>query len=456
MTVDLSPDANDPAARAAQILVEVFSDYTTRFKALTREAQGWFERREWTQAQKGAVRRLDLYADAVAAAKVQLRRRLGDQVDDRSLWEDIKTAYARRIADRADEEVAETFFNSVTRAVLTTVGVDEAVEFIWFDIEMLPSGDELPTYKSFHRLDDTRAVVQQILQHFAFRVDYRDAEVDATKAAKAIDDFLADRWSFAVFDVIEVATPIFYRNKGAYLVGRVRRGIRVVPVVFALENGPDGIYVDAVLLQEDLVSMIFSFARSYFFVDAVRPVELIGFLRSIMPLKPVAELYIALGYIKHGKTVRYRHIYRHLQHSTDRFRFAEGTKGMVMVCFTLPSLDVVFKIIRDTFDYPKNVTPAEVKQRYDLIFKHNRVGRLIDAQEFEKLRFSKDRFEPELLEELERLAANTVQITDTEVVFAHCYTERRVVPRRHRRPRYHGSHEVVTGAGPFRGRATTR
>lgn len=428
MTAEPSTDPQALAESSAQILVQVFSDYVTRFKAITREAKGWFERCQWAEAQKGAVRRLDLYGAAVAQAKAEMRRRLGTSLENRALWAEIKREYARRIADRAEEEIAETFFNSVTRAVLTTVGVDEKVEFVFFDIEMLPSGDELPTYRSFHRLDDTRSVVQDILRSFAFEVPYRDAAEDAEKAARTIDAFLAKRWTFADFDTIEVAAPIFYRNKGAYLVGRIRRGIRLVPVVFALHNDDDGIYLDAVLLQEDLVSMVFSFARSYFFVDAVRPVELIGFLRSVMPLKPVAELYIALGYIKHGKTVRYRHLYRHLKHSSDRFRFAEGTKGMVMICFTLPSLDLVFKLIRDTFDYPKTSTPMQVKQAYDLIFKHNRVGRLIDAQEFEQLRFAKDRFEPDLLEELQKLAANTVQITDDEVIFAHCYTERRLNP----------------------------
>ena len=37
----------------------------------------------------------------------------------------------------------------------------------------------------------------------------------------------------------------------------------------------------------------------------------------------------------------------------DRFVQAEGTRGMVMIVFTLPSYDVVFKLIRDHFDQPE-------------------------------------------------------------------------------------------------------
>ena len=58
-----------------------------------------------------------------------------------------------------------------------------------------------------------------------------------------------------------------------------------------------------------------------------------------------------------------------------------------MVCFTLPSFDVVFKVIRDRFPYPKNVLREEVMAKYQLVFKHDRAGRLVDAQEFRRLRF---------------------------------------------------------------------
>lgn len=414
--------------RGTDVVLSAFAQYMTDFRAMSRAARGWFEQRQWHEAQAGAIRRLDLYAQAVAGARTALKAALGAQLHLHEVWEGMKLAYARRIADRVDEELAETFFNSVTRAVLTTMGVDAKIEFVWFDIEILPSGDELPTYRTFHRLHDTREVVDAVLDAFTFSVPWADKDGDAREVARRVDTFLAAQWSYSAFDAIEVAEPIFYRNKGAYLVGRIRRGIRVVPFVLALMSDEAGIRVDAVLMEEDAVSMVFSFARSYFFVDPVRPVELIGFLRSIMPLKPVAELYIALGFVKHGKTVRYRHLYRHLDHSSDRFAEARGIKGMVMICFTLPSYDIVFKVIRDRFAAPKKTTRQLVQQSYDLVFKHDRVGRLIDAQEFEHLRFRRDRFEAGILKELMEEAASSVTVTDDEVIIHHAYTERRLNP----------------------------
>jgi isocitrate dehydrogenase kinase/phosphatase len=73
---------------------------------------------------------------------------------------------------------------------------------------------------------------------------------------------------------------------------------------------------------------------------------------------------------------------------------------MVMAVFVLPGFDVVFKVIRDRFEPPKTVTADEVKQKYRLVFRHDRAGRLVDAQEFEHLEFDRARFDPELLENL--------------------------------------------------------
>ena len=186
--------------------------------------------------------------------------------------------------------------------------------------------------------------------------------------------------------------------------------------------------VDAILFNENEVSIVFSFTRSYFHVDMERPHELVDFLKSIIPLKRRAELYIAIGFNKHGKTELYRDLLRHLEHSTDQFEIARGEKGMVMTVFTLPSYDMVFKIIKDRIDPPKTVTRQEVIERYDLVFKHDRAGRLVDAQEFEHLTFERNRFSDALLAELAVVAPKAVVVSDDTVDIKHLYIERRLVP----------------------------
>ena len=147
-----------------------------------------------------------------------------------------------------------------------------------------------------------------------------------------------------------------------------------------------------------------------------------------MPKKPVGELYTALGFNKHGKTELYRDLLRHLASSDDRFVEAPGTRGMVMLVFTLPSYDVVFKVIRDSFEPPKTSSRSDVLEKYRLVFRHTCAGRLADVQEFEHLSFPVARFDPALLARLLDSARETVEVVGDEVVLHHLFTERRLTP----------------------------
>jgi isocitrate dehydrogenase kinase/phosphatase len=156
--------------------------------------------------------------------------------------------------------------------------------------------------------------------------------------------------------------------------------------------------------------------------------EAVVFLKSLLPRKPVSELFTVLGRAKQGKTERYRELMHHLSTATDQFVHAPGERGLVMVCFTLPSFDVVFKIIRDKMAYPKNILREEVQAKYRMVFKHDRVGRLVDAQEFKRLRFPRALFAPALLEELFTETASTVHADGDNLIFDHLYIERRMTP----------------------------
>ena len=201
-----------------------------------------------------------------------------------------------------------------------------------------------------------------------------------------------------------------------------------MPLVIALKNTDGGVLVDAVMMREEDVSIVFSFTRSYFHVDLERVGEAVLFLKSMLPRKPVSELFTVLGRAKQGKTERYRELFAHLQRSSDQFVHAPGDRGLVMVCFTLPSFDVVFKVIRDRFAPPKNILRQDVMAKYEMVFKHDRAGRLVDAQEFRRLRFPRGRFAPELLAELTTETASTVHVEGADLIFDHLYIERRMTP----------------------------
>jgi isocitrate dehydrogenase kinase/phosphatase len=391
---------------------------------VTRHAREHFESANWHGVQRDAALRFDLYADAVNAGLVRLRPLLDAKVEDRPTWTALREAYAQAIAERGDVELAESFFNSFTRKIFHTIGVDPAVEFISSGAATPQRSQPEAATVRFPRTGSLRRLVREILEAYRFAPGWEDADGDAGRVAIAMEDRLDAR----EVREVELARPVFFRGKAAYLVGRVATDRGDLPLVLALTNPEGKIVVDAVLLDENDVSIVFSFARSYFFVEMEWPHEIVSFLKTIMPRKPVAELYNAVGCNKHGKTELYRSILHHLETTDDRFAIAPGQRGMVMSVFTLPGLDVVFKVIKDRFDYPKTVTHQEVRDKYRLVFRHDRAGRLVDAQEFEHLEFDGARFSEDLRRELAAVANETVEFRGDSVVIRHLYTERRLRP----------------------------
>ncbi len=413
------------AAQAIHIIRGAFDDWIDDFRSVTLRASDRFEQREWRKGQEDSVERLALFQRHVEAAVMNTRDLLADRACDRSLWREMKTAYGLVLDSRPTLQLADTFFSSVSRRIFATIGVDPDVEFVE-PLESAPHTNPQHVTRLFPCHGSIDDLLRHILEAYAFSVPYEDLDRDITLATSAIASVASPH----DIQAIELAGPVFFRNKGAYLVGRILcsagQGPLVIPLLHA--DGSRGITVDAILATEDEVSVVFSFTRSYFFVETDRPRDLVAFLHSIMPRKPIAELYIGIGRNKHAKREQYRHLQQHLKTSNDQFEIARGARGMVMIVFTLPSRDVIYKVFRDRFEYPKMTTRAQVMQKYELVFQHDRAGRLIDAQEFEYLEFDTQRFSHDLLHELTTCAAESVTIQGSHVVIKHLYTERRVAP----------------------------
>ncbi len=422
-------DPEDIAAWIADTVYAGYVEYIAAFQNLTRRAAANFTSRSWTSQDADAIKRLLVHTEIVQRTVAEVHPHLRTTPDRRGTWRTARTAYKRRITQRTDLELAETFFNSVTRRIFTTIGVDNDVELRWFGASTLPRGlGRSEMFGTWTRTGGSAAMVQSILESYDFGVPWADLVGDARRAGARIDAFLLDSWDTLDLDGIDMLATVFYRNKGAYLVGRLRHLNRVTPIVFPIIHGDGGIQIDTVLLTESQASRLFSFTRSYFFVETPKPAELVGFCKSMLPMKSISELYTSVGFHQHGKTTLYRSLYRHMQNSHDKIMRARGTPGMVMSVFTLVSFNVVFKIIKDRFDPPKNTTRQAVRDRYRLVAQHDRVGRMVDAHEFENLSFDRDRFDPDLLDELLTEASLTVRVEGDQVVISHVYTERQVYP----------------------------
>lgn len=412
----------------ARAIAEAHASFDARFRIVTRRARIRFEERDWKGMAADASQRLDVYGKSVTEAVANVSRLLGDRVGDRMVWVAIKAVYSGLIQEREDWELAETFFNSVTRRIFTTVGVDHQMEFVNTDFDSPPHEASQPVYRSYPEPGTTVDLIRAIIEDAGLDVSFRSLEQDCTTAAGVIGEQLRRVGALRVIDRAEVAQPVFFRGKAAYLVGRIYSGSHVLPIVLALLHTAEGAILDAVLLNENHVSILFSFARSYFHVDVDRPFDLILFLRSLMPRKRTSELYIAIGQHKHGKTVLYRELLSHMASTGERFAMARGTKGMVMQVFTLPGFDIVIKVIKDRFPSPKRTTRSDVRERYRLVFRVDRAGRLVDAQEYEHLLFDAARFSDDVLDLLTSECGRSVELSDQQVIIHHAYVERRVIP----------------------------
>jgi isocitrate dehydrogenase kinase/phosphatase len=413
----------------AQLLVDAFADYNADFRAITQRARQRFEERDWRGSQRDAVERIELYDKYVLGTVELMRHRLGDDVHERAVWSAIKRRFDEIVAPLPDSEFTRTFFSSVTRKTFGTVGVDPAIEFVALDLDPLASTHTQVETRLYPVRGDIELLAEELLADFRFRTPYRNFERSVKLVADELKALLASNPpEHRTIESIEVIKEVFYQMTRAYLVGRINGRGWTAPLVVALRNLESGVVVDAIMLEQGSVSILFSFTRSYFHVDLAHVGEVVKFLKTMLPLKRVSELFTVLGRAKQGKTERYRELFRHLQLSDDQFVLAPGERGLVMICFTLPSFDVVFKLIRDRFPVQKNILREDVLSKYELVFKHDRAGRLVDAQEFKRIKFPKSRFSPELLAEFEREAARTVHVEGDELVIEHVYVERRMTP----------------------------
>ena len=414
----------------ARCILAGFDKHYRLFRDAALKAKELYERAAWAEMRALARERIQMYDRRVEEGVEALLEHFPQAARDESLWPAIKLAYIGLLHEHKQPECAETFYNSVACQVLHRRHYHN--EFIFWRPAVATEHleGESPTYRCYYPLrDGLRRTLRIIAGSFNLANRWEDGERDIRNIVRALRAHFP-RPTKAHPDLqIQVIDSLFFRNKGAYVVGRLINAHRELPfAVPILQNERGELYLDALLVGEDELLVLFSFARAYFFVDMEVPAAYVSFLRWLMPKKPRAELYMAVGLAKQGKTLFYRDLHYHLKHSTDRFIIAPGIKGMVMLVFTLPSFPYVFKVIRDRFAPPKEIDRETVMERYLMVKLHDRVGRMADTLEYSRVALPVERFDAELVDELKRECASLVEFDREELIIGHVYIERRMQP----------------------------
>lgn len=414
----------------ARCILAGFDKHYRLFRAAAVKAKELYERAAWAEMRQLARERIQMYDRRVQEGVDDLLEHFPQAARDESLWPAIKLAYIPLLHEHRQPECAETYYNSVACAVLHRRHYHN--EFIFWRPAVATEhleGDS-PSYVCYYPLvDGLRRTLRKIATSFDLKNSWEQPQRDLRSIVHALRKHFP-RPTRAHPDLqIQVLRSLFFRNKGAYVVGRIINGNHEVPfAVPILQNARGELYADTLLIGEDQLLVLFSFARAYFFVDMEVPAAFVAFLRWLMPKKPRAELYMAVGLAKQGKTLFYRDLHYHLKHSTDRFVVAPGIKGMVMLVFTLPSFPYVFKVIRDRFAPPKESDRETVMEKYLMVKLHDRVGRMADTLEYSRVALPIERFDPELVEELKRECGSLIELDGDQLVIGHVYIERRMQP----------------------------
>ncbi len=418
----------DTANRIARTILDGFETHYRLFRQISRGAKERFEQADWQTSQQAARERIDYYDQRVIETTAKLAQTFSLSELDELLWQRVKVDYVRLLHLHKQPELAETFYNSVFCRLFHRRYYNNRNIFVWpaVSTEHIQSDHPVyhwyyPTREGFYR------VIGKLLDRFNLPFEHRRRDIRNVLAGIKKHFPCAESRS-QNFQLAVLNTP-FYRNKAAYLIGKVVNGMDETPFVIpVLNNERGGLYADTLLTGERCLSNVFSFTRAYFMVDMEVPSAVVEFLLRLMPRKTKAELYTALGLQKHGKTDFYRDFLQHLRYSGDEFVVAPGIKGMVMCVFTLPSYPYVFKVIKDRFAPSKEMTKEMVKDKYLMVKYHDRVGRMADSLEYSEVAFPLARFSRELLAELQREAPSAVEIEGDRVIVKHLYIERRMIP----------------------------
>ncbi len=420
----------DRIRMTAEWVLAQFEQFYTEFLGVPYQAKTAFEQQHHSTSIWLSRYRLSLYSSYIHRMGAYLKAIQPNVSVDASFLNQLEARFWRMVENRYESDVAYAFMHSIRRIVYR----DEwkPVEYaFWGSIE---NSEQYPAglLRKFEVDAPVSAdLLAEILRIPEFSVAYRDIDGDALAIARRIDR-LARRRDRDITD-IEMIDVGFFRNRGAYLVGKISFDDHsYAPLIIALLNGPDGIYCDAVILDEHLAHNLFSSTLANYHVTTPYYHELSAYLHSLMPHRALGLHYSTIGYNHVGKVAVIKELKQELEDSGGVLDNAVGEPGTVAIGFAGPQSAYNLKVIRNhpTSGYKWGEFEGidSVKQKYSRVHEINRTGSMLDNIIYFNIALEKELFSPGLLAELLAEASETVSLHGDAVVFKYLIVQPRMTP----------------------------
>lgn len=414
----------------ARLILQGFQHHYQLFRDITNTAEQHFTARDWGKLQMAARERISYYDLRVQETISLLNQEVSTDEPNTELWQQVRSIYEELLQFHPQAELAETFFNSVFCKLFHRRYFHNQFIFVESTLARripLPVETEYQSY--FPVAEGVRETLRRIIHGMHFSAEFADLETNISQLMRAFQRQANVRALAAHQMRLDVLQNPFYRNKAAYVVGRIVTEDQQYPfIVPVLVNQQGKLFLDALITDVNQMTIIFSFSRAYFMVNTRAPSALVRFLKGLMPRKTLAELYSSIGLHKQGKTEFYRELLSHLAETNEQMVAAPGVRGLVMMVFTLPSFPYVFKVIRDEFGESKPFGRDTVLKRYQLVKRHDRVGRMADTIEYSNVALPLSCISEDLLAELKTSIASSLEFEDDLLIIRHMYIEKRMTP----------------------------
>lgn len=412
--------------KIAQTIFEGFEHYFNTFIKLTQSAKSDFKQGKYEAIRGIPAQRHKLYNQALLSVLDNILKIYPALETSQEDWAYLKQEYSIMIQSHQAGEIAETFFNSSYCRLYDYQNLDNQYLFInkSYYKRRTPQNDNSDICRIYEVKGKLFETIHQLTSSFDF--DYENLDRDVGLITASLQQRVSPRFLQSEATSIEIIKSVFYRNKGGYIVGKLQVQGILMPFVLPILNTQGKIIIDTLITNPNTLSIVFSFAHLCFVVDTPTPSMLIDFLQSLLPDKLSSELYNSIGFSNHGKTSLNRQLHAHIKKAPDDMMLWQNQNNTSITTFTLPSFNMVFRVLHDESSLANRQT--NIKEKYRTLAFYHRAGRMTEALEFHNFIFPREIMSQQVLATLQKHSKSQVSILSNQgILIKHLLIERRMV-----------------------------